>query len=153
MLLANLLTVDRIRCNAQAASKKRVLEQLGALLAGGASLTPTEVFNSLLSRERLGSTGLGHGVAIPHARMKGNELTAAAFIKLEQGVDFDAVDGEPVDLVFGLLVPEASTEEHLTLLAHLAEMFSDKAFVVRLRAAASNEEIHRLLTQWRPGAA
>ncbi len=152
MLLANLLTVDRIRCNAQAASKKRVLEQLGALLAEGATLPQAEVFNSLLSRERLGSTGLGHGVAIPHGRVKGNELTTAAFVKLEQGIDFDAIDGQPVDLLFGLLVPEASTEEHLKLLAHLAEMFSDKEFVARLRAATSNEEIHHLLTEWRPSA-
>lgn len=149
MQVAELLDTDRISCNSQAASKKRVLEQLSQLIAGSqGGLTSNQVFDSLLSRERLGSTGLGRGVAIPHGRLKDNENTIAAFIKLEQGVDFDAVDSEPVDLLFALLVPEHSTEEHLQLLAQLAEMFSDKAFVQRLRNCADAATLLNTLKAW-----
>lgn len=151
MHIADLLTAERVACGDPSASKKRVLEQLSALIAGGqTALNPTDVFDSLIARERLGSTGLGHGVAIPHGRVKNGTLTLGAFIKLQQPIDFDAVDGEPVDLLFGLLVPEQSTQEHLQLLAQLAEMFSDAAFVTRLRAATSAAELYSLLSQWKP---
>ncbi|MEW6647729.1 MAG: PTS IIA-like nitrogen regulatory protein PtsN [Pseudomonadota bacterium] len=153
MHIADLLTAGRVACGDPSASKKRVLEQLSALIAGDQqALNPTDVFDSLIARERLGSTGLGHGVAIPHGRVKNGTVTVGAFIKLQQPIDFDAVDGEPVDLLFGLLVPEQSTQEHLQLLAQLAEMFSDTAFVARLRAAASAAELHTLLSQWKPAA-
>lgn len=151
MHIADLLTARRVACGAPSASKKRVLEQLSTLIADGQQgLSPADVFDSLLARERLGSTGLGHGVAIPHGRVKNGTVTVGAFIKLQQPIDFDAIDGEPVDLLFGLLVPEQSTQEHLQLLAQLAEMFSDTAFVARLRAAASAAELHTLLSQWKP---
>ncbi|GAB4289365.1 MAG: PTS IIA-like nitrogen regulatory protein PtsN [Thiohalomonadaceae bacterium] len=151
MHIADLLTAGRVACGDPSASKKRVLEHLSALIADGQqALNPVGVFDSLIARERLGSTGLGHGVAIPHGRVKNGTVTVGAFIKLQQPIDFDAVDGEPVDLLFGLLVPEQSTQEHLQLLAQLAEMFSDTAFVARLRAATSAAELHTLLSQWKP---
>jgi len=151
MQVSELLDLDRIRCNYQAASKKRVLEQLSQLIADSQTeLTQTQVFDSLISRERLGSTGLGRGVAIPHGRVKNNQRTVAAVIKLQQGVDFDAVDNQPVDLVFALLVPEESTDEHLQLLAQLAEMFSDKSFVAKLRASPDARTLLNNLQAWQP---
>ena len=152
MQVSELLDLDRIRCNFQAASKKRVLEQLSQLIADSQTeLTQAQVFDSLISRERLGSTGLGRGVAIPHGRVKSNNQTIAAVIKLQQGVDFDAVDNQPVDLVFALLVPENSTEEHLQLLAQLAQMFSDKEYVAKLRAAPDALTLLKTLQAWHPG--
>ncbi|MFA5625917.1 MAG: PTS IIA-like nitrogen regulatory protein PtsN [Thiohalomonadaceae bacterium] len=153
MLIAELLTAERIALGDRSTSKKRVLEQLSSLIATGQpALNVSEVFDSLNTRERLGSTGLGHGVAIPHGRVKNSTETICAFIKLQQPIDFDAIDGEPVDLLFGLLVPDQSTEEHLQLLAQLAEMFSDTAFVKRLRTAGSVTALHSLLTGWKPSA-
>lgn len=152
MQLSELLDLDRIRCNYQAASKKRVLEQLSQLIADSQTeLTQTQVFDSLLSRERLGSTGLGRGVAIPHGRVKSNNQTIAAVIKLQDGIDFDAVDNQPVDLVFALLVPENSTDEHLQLLAQLAQMFSNEEFVAKLRAAPDALTLLNTLQGWHSG--
>ncbi len=151
MHIGELLTADRVQCDAESASKKRALEQLSALIAGGqATPNQKEVFDSLLARERLGSTGLGHGVAIPHGRVKSGADTLGAVIKLEHGVDFDAVDGQPVDLLFGLLVPEQSTDIHLQLLAQLAQMFSDAEFVAQLRQSGSTEQLYQLIRQWQP---
>ena len=147
MHIAEILTSDRILCNVELSSKKAVLETLSGLIAGASSgLTGQAVFNSLLSRERLGGTGLGNGIALPHGRLKNGLSTIAAFIKLKRGVDYDAVDHQPVDLIFALLVPEQSTEEHLQILAQLAEMFNKPEFLARLRKEESNEAIHSLLT-------
>ncbi len=149
MQVAELLDLDRISCNTQSASKKRVLEQLSQLLAANQeTLSQNQVFDSLLSRERLGSTGLGHGVAIPHGRMKESDNTLAAFIKLQQGVDFDASDNQPVDLLFALLVPEEATEEHLQLLAQLARMFSDEALVQQLRDSPDARSLLTTIQEW-----
>ena len=151
MHISELLSADRVACCTTSASKKRVLEQLSGLIASGqAGLSQSEVFDSLIARERLGSTGLGHGVAIPHGRVKNGTQTVGAFIKLAEAVDFDAVDGQPVDLLFGLLVPEQSTEVHLQLLAQLAQMFSDPEFVARLRQSDSSAAIYQMISQWQP---
>lgn len=132
MLPLTLITESRIRCRVEVTSKKRLLESLAELLApAGPSYSPSAVFDLLNERERLGSTGLGEGVALPHARIAGIDDAVGAFVQLEQAVSFDAPDDRPVDLAFGLLVPEAATEAHLSLLAGLAERFSDP----RLRAA------------------
>lgn len=149
MQVAELLDLDRVSCNTQSASKKRVLEQLSRLLAvKQEKLSQNQVFDSLLSRERLGSTGLGHGVAIPHGRLKESNTTLAAFIKLQEGVDFDANDNQPVDLLFALLVPEEATEEHLQLLAQLARMFSDEKLVQQLRAAPDARSLLTAIQEW-----
>ncbi|MCW8908198.1 MAG: PTS sugar transporter subunit IIA, partial [Sedimenticola sp.] len=98
-------------------------------------------FDKLLERERLGSTGLGNGIALPHARMAGVGEARGAFVQLQSKADFDAIDRQPVDLVFGLLVPEQATEEHLQLLARLATLFSDDSFCERLRKAGNPQAL------------
>lgn len=140
------IVADRIGNNVEIASKKRLLEVLGGLLASAdPGLHPEGVFEHLLERERLGSTGLGYGVALPHARMKEVTEALGAFIRLREGVDFDAVDNEPVDLVFGLLVPESANETHLQLLSDLASMFSDPAFRQDLRGVSSSGQMLALI--------
>jgi nitrogen PTS system EIIA component len=142
------LLEKRIGCNVEAASKKRVLEQLGQRLAESVpELTQDLVFDALLERERLGSTGLGKGIALPHARMSQVNRAMGAFIKLPEGIDFDALDGGPVDLAFAMLVPEEATDEHLQLLSKLAHMFSDNAFCEALRKAESDHELFLLIQQ------
>ena len=147
MRISDILTSERIICNVNLSSKKAALETLSGLIASSSiQVNEQEVFNSLLSRERLGGTGLGNGIALPHGRLKDGLSTIAAFIKLKQGVDYDALDHQPVDLIFALLVPEHSTEEHLQVLARLAEMFNKPEFLAQLRREESKEAIYGLLT-------
>ncbi len=130
----NFITEDRIACASNAGSKKRVLETAGKLLAHAApGLDEQQIFDRLLERERLGSTGFGHGVALPHARIAGIDQAYGSFLRLDQPVDFDAIDEAPVDLVFALLAPEAATEEHLRILSALAALFGDQGFRDSLR--------------------
>jgi nitrogen PTS system EIIA component len=146
MLSPDLITEARIGQGLEIASKKRLLETLAELLANDHPRLSTEmVFERLLERERLGSTGLGHGVALPHARIKEVSQVLGAFVRTAKGVDYDASDGEPVDLAFALLVPETATEEHLQLLAHLAGRFSEPATRANLRKADSPAAIFDLL--------
>jgi nitrogen PTS system EIIA component len=150
MRIFDLIAPNRIACCLRSTSKKRVLEQISGLLAESApGLTESGIFDSLVNRERLGSTGLGHGVAIPHGRMAGLDRPIGAFIRLAHGVDFDAPDNEPVDLVFALLVPEESTDAHLQLLAQLAEMFSDLTLCSRLRQTTNDDELFALIQHWK----
>jgi len=154
MNIADLLIIDRISCDHEATSKKKALEALSALLASETPDTSQdEIFDSLISRERLGSTGLGHGVALPHARLPGQEKAIGAFVKLTQGVDFDAIDGLPTDLLFSLLVPDHFTDEHLNILAKLAEMFSDKDFCKQLRDSADSQQLLNLISQYQASSA
>ena len=147
MQIAEFIAPERVVRQPKATSKKRALEVVSGLIAGAqANLLETEIFDCLLARERLGSTGIGHGVAIPHGRLKSLTQPVAAFAVLEKGVDFDAMDGEPVDLVCALVVPLESTEEHLQILAALAALFSDEHLREKMRRAASAEEIYSLLT-------
>ena len=153
MDITDLITRERIVCDSEVTSKKRVIEALSELLATGqAELTARPIFDSLIGRERLGSTGLGHGVALPHGRFSQSQQAIGAFIKLKKGVDFDALDRQPVDLVFGLLVPDHYTDEHLKILAYLAEMFSDRAFCQQLRETDSDQALFERLRDWRPAA-
>lgn len=146
MFNPDLITETRIGCGLEIASKKRLLETLAELLASDQPrLQPEIVFERLLERERLGSTGLGHGIALPHARVKDLSASIGAFVQVARGVDYDAADGEPVDLAFALLVPEAANEEHLQLLAHLASLFSDPVVRARLREADSAAALLTLL--------
>jgi PTS system nitrogen regulatory IIA component len=149
MQIPELLTAERIACQQECSSKKRSLELLGKLLADALpDFTDGEIFDSLIGRERLGSTGLGNGVALPHGRVQGLKEPIAALLVLSAGIDFDAIDSKPVDLLFALLVPEESTDEHLQILARLAEMFSDKNFCAELRHASNNEQCHKLISNW-----
>lgn len=153
MNILDLLIPECVVCDEIITSKKRVLERLGELIASHHSeLAADAIFDALIGRERLGSTGLGHGVALPHGRLKQGSRAIGAFIKLRQGIDFDAIDQQHVDLVFALLVPEHFTDEHLRILAHLAEMFSDEAFCRQLRGVDSDQALFERLTQWRPSS-
>ena len=116
---------------------------------GIADIPAQEIVDSLFAREKLGSTGIGSGVAIPHGRLKNSDKTIAAFIQLHEGIDYDAVDNIEVDLLFALLVPEDSTDEHLKILAELAEMFSNKNVRDKLRDAKDNLQLCELLTNWK----
>lgn len=148
MQISDILRPERTVCNVDAASKKASLETLSDLIASAdTSLTKTEVFNSLLNRERLGSTGLGKGFALPHGRLKHCEQTLGAFIKLESGIDYDAMDGKPVQLLFALLVPEDSNQEHLDLLAALAEKFSQESILEQLKNECSSEKAFNILIE------
>ncbi|MFP4181418.1 MAG: PTS sugar transporter subunit IIA [Thiohalospira sp.] len=144
LALGEILDPGRVALDVAAASKKRTLETVADLLADD-DLSRDAIFDALLGRERLGSTGLGQGVALPHGRVPGNDRTRGAFLRLDGGVDFDAQDQQPVDLVFGLVVPEASTETHLQTLAAMARLFSDEAVCQQLRQAETAPEAHRLL--------
>lgn len=149
MQLTDFLTTDRIACDVNAHSKKRALEELSELISHDQnSISATDIFDCLLSRERLGSTGVGFGVAIPHGRLKDSNHTTAALIQLNHGIDFDAVDNQPVDLLFALVVPDKATEEHLKILALLAAMFKEDELRARLREAKNPEDIMQLVREW-----
>lgn len=142
-----ILPVAHIVPDMEVGSKKRLFEEVGKLLAQPEGLSAGEVFDCLFAREKLGTTALGQGVAIPHGRHTGLQTAAAAFVRTKEPVDFDAPDGKPVSLVFVLLVPEHATGEHLEILSHLAERFSDKAVRDALLAAENAEVIRNLLIQ------
>lgn len=147
MLISDLLSPERICCDVQSSSKKRLLELISEELARDSDeLSKREIFESLCARERLGSTGLGNGVAIPHGRIKGSSHVQATFIRLKKPVPFDSVDSEPVDLLFCLAVPEDCGEDHLKLLAQVAELFSDSEVLQGLREAETPAQILRLLS-------
>ncbi|MBB5014590.1 PTS sugar transporter subunit IIA [Rehaibacterium terrae] len=149
MHLLDLLSPARVSAGVHATSKKRLLESLARLLTDNQDgALEAAVFDSLCARERLGSTALGHGVAIPHGRTAGLAAATGAFIRLAEPIDFGAPDGQPVDLVFALAVPEHFTHQHLLLLSQLAEMFGDAAFRERLRAAKDSTALYRLLSDW-----
>jgi len=148
MLPEGILELFNISVADPAASKKRILEQAAQLLAAhNEEPSAEQIFERLLERERLGSTGLAGGVALPHARMSGIQETRGAFLRLAEPVEFDALDGNPVDLVFALLVPEDATEEHLQLLAQLAAMFNDEELREQLRTAEAGEALAILTGQ------
>ncbi len=149
-LITPLLQPVNVLADFEISSKKRLFEQAGQLFLASNGVPAAEVFESLFAREKLGSTALGYGIAIPHGRIKHLKETACAFIRLKTPTDFDAPDNLPVDLVFVLLAPAAATDQHLEILGELAAMFSDSDFRDRLRAAADASELHRLITQWTP---
>lgn len=148
MNLTELIAPERVICRDDVSSKKRSLELLGGLIAESSELDNRTVFDSLLGRERLGSTGLGRGVALPHGRLSGIPQAIGAVLKLAHGVDFDAQDQQPVDLLFALIVPEHFTDEHLKILAYLAEMFSNQDFCRQLRASRDDSQLYRHLLNW-----
>ena len=144
MQLTDFLTTDRIACNVSAHSKKRALEELSELISHDQqSISATDIFDCLLSRERLGGTGIGFGVAIPHGRLKDSDHTTAALVQLNH-----AIDNQPVDLLFALVVPEQATEDHLKILALLAAMFKDDELRSHLREAKNPDEIMQLIRDW-----
>ena len=151
-LVAKLLPPANIVLDLEVSSKKRMFEQVGLLFENNQGVARSLVFESLFARERLGSTGLGQSVAIPHGRIKGLRDPVGAFVRLRTPIPFDAPDGKPVTLVFVLLVPEQATEQHLQILSELAQMFCDKSLREAMGRASDAAALHELITAWQPDA-
>lgn len=145
--IAKILPASNIVVDLEASSKKRVFEQAGLLFENQNGVARATVFDALFAREKLGSTGLGQGIAIPHGRIRGIKEATGAMFRLRTPVPFDAPDGLPVSILFILLVPEAATEKHLQLLSELAQMFSSKVFRDRLGTAPDSKAIKELIEQ------
>lgn len=150
--IENILTPGRSLVNVSGGSKKRVLEQIAAVIAQDVpGLDAQNIFESFIAREKLGSTGFGNGIAIPHCRMPGCTTPLSAVVHLEAPVDFDAIDGAPVDLLFVLLVPEEATDEHLELLRQIASMLDQETVRDRLRNATTGEELYQAVVDIQNG--
>ena len=141
--ISQLLPPENVVLDLEASSKKRVFEHAGLIFENNQGVASSTVFDSLFSREKLGSTGLGRGIAIPHGRIKGLKKACGAFIRLATPIPFDAPDGEPVSLLFVLLVPEQATEQHLQILSELAERFSERASREALANAKDAETVRQ----------
>jgi len=152
-LTSKLLSLPNVIVDLDVSSKKRVFEKVGLLFENNHQIARSRVFDSLFAREKLGSTRLGQGVAIPHGRIKGLKEALGVLVRMKQAIPFDAPDGQPVGLIFVLLVPDRATDVHLQILSELAQMFSDKLFRERLLEAPGAPELHQLITQWQPHAA
>jgi len=145
--MKTLISKARIACQREVSSKKRALEILSELLAADCDgMSSTEIFSCLLERERLGSTGLGHGVGIPHGRIKGLDSARAALLCLQRGLDYDSVaDDQPVDIIMALLFPEECSDQHLTILANVATLFHDEDRCARIRTATMPDQVYEEL--------
>jgi len=146
--IAELLSPESILLDLDATTKARLFDAVGAAFAAHGGLDASAISSSLAAREKLGSTGLGQGIAIPHGRIKGLQKALGAFVRLHTPIAFDAPDAKPVTQIFILLVPEHATEEHLQLLSELAQMFSERSFREKLALAASPEELAALFRAW-----
>ncbi|MDR1967603.1 MAG: PTS sugar transporter subunit IIA [Burkholderiaceae bacterium] len=151
--LASILPASQVLVGVDATSKKRAFEEAGLLFENLHGLSRALVTESLFARERLGSTGLGHGVAIPHGRIKGLKAPMAAVLQLAQPIGFDAPDEQPVGLLIFLLVPEAATQKHLEILSEIAELLSDASLRERIKSAASAADLHGLIAGWQSAQA
>jgi len=149
-LIANLLAPSNILLDAQVTSKKRVFEQAGLVFENNQGIARSKVFDSLFARERLGSTGLGQQVAVPHGRIKGLKEPVACLVRVQDPIPFDAPDGQPVKLLVFLLVPESANQHHLDILSELAQMLSDREFREQLLSSAEPGAVHQLITNWEP---
>ncbi|QEQ97457.1 PTS IIA-like nitrogen regulatory protein PtsN [Neptunomonas concharum] len=148
MSIISLLSPERTLQHIEGGSKKRILEFVSNIIAeSNGSIVAEDLFSGLISRERLGSTGIGEGVAIPHCRLAGITEAIGALIHLSEPIDFDAIDNRPVDLLFFLLVPEEACEEHLNILGKLAESFSQEAIREQLRKADSNTHLLQVASE------
>ncbi|MGE5616149.1 MAG: PTS IIA-like nitrogen regulatory protein PtsN [Bacillota bacterium] len=151
-LVTKLLPESHVLLDLDVSSKKRLFEQIGLLFENSRQIPRSRVFDALFDREKLGSTGLGYGVAIPHGRIKTIKEPVCAFVRTASPIAFEAPDGEPVSLIFAMLVPEHATEAHLQILSELAQMFSDAELRESLAAAGDARAAHRLITEWSPYA-
>ena len=151
-LIAKLLPEANVIIDLDVSSKKRVFEQVGLMFENNNNIARSQVFDSLFAREKLGSTGLGQGIAVPHGRIKNLKDAVGSVVRTRQPIPFDAPDGQNVSIIFVLLVPDRATDMHLQILSELAQMFSEKPFREQLLAAPSAGELHRLITQWQPHA-
>lgn len=150
--LAAILPVEQVLVGIDATSKKRAFEEAGLLFENLHGLSRALVTDSLFARERLGSTGLGHGVAIPHGRIKGLKAPMAAVFQVAQPIGFDAPDEQPVKLLIFLLVPEAATQKHLEILSEIAELLSNASLRDTLASSVSAASLHSLIAGWSPAS-
>jgi PTS system nitrogen regulatory IIA component len=147
MNLADLLKQDSVRVAHTFSSKKRLLQEVADIAAASWGVNASEAVNALLDRENLGPTGVGHGVALPHARLEGLDRVVGIFLRTEKGTAFDAVDRQPVDLVFGLFAPEEAGVEHLKALALVSRTMRDAGLCAKLRANTETAALHAMLTE------
>ena len=146
MQLDEVLSLDCTKSAVHCSSKKRALELISHIAASHTGLDSTALFECMLSREKMGSTGIGNGIAIPHARMSSDSKAIAVLLQCDEPIEFDAVDNRPVDLLFALLVPETQCKEHLQTLSSMAKRLSDKHMMKSLRQAKSDEELYHIIT-------
>lgn len=146
--LAAILPAEQVLVAVDATSKKRAFEEAGLLFESVHGLNRALITDSLFARERLGSTGLGHGVAIPHGRIKGLKQPLAAVFQLANPIGFDAPDEQPVQLMIFLLVPEAATQKHLEILSEIAELLSDAALREKMKTSDQAADLHQLIATW-----
>lgn len=151
-LVSSILDLSHVVLDVEPIDKRALFERAGAMLEGASGLRRGQVMESLLARERLGSTGLGQGIAIPHGRVKGLRTAVGAFLRVREAIPFDAPDNQPVSLVFVLLVPERASDLHLQILSELAQMFSDRELRRQLAAASNAVSAQRLIVGWQAHA-
>jgi PTS system nitrogen regulatory IIA component len=148
MTLQNILTLNCTKCAVPAQSKKRLLEQICQLAANElGDVNSADLLDSLLDRERMGSTGIGNGIAIPHGRLNDTDKAIAVFLTTEQAIDFDAIDNKPVDIFICLFVPENNTQAHLETLQSIAKFFSDRKTAKKVRKCVNQQEMFNLIQQ------
>jgi nitrogen PTS system EIIA component len=151
--LSKILRKENVILDLEVSSKKRAFEQVGLIFENNCGIARSIVSDNLFARERLGSTGLGHGVAVPHGRVVGcKNLKAplAAFVRLAEPVPFESPDGLPVNLLFFLIIPDVETQQHLEILCEIAEMFSDEHFRAVLASDPDPASVHRRIISWQP---
>ncbi len=147
MQISEVLSLDCTKSAVQCSSKKRALEIISQTAAEYTGQDPTELFECMLNREKMGSTGIGNGIAIPHARMLSFDQAVAVLIQCEEPIEFDAIDNKPVDILFALFVPDAQCQEHLQTLSAMAKILSDKAKLKQLRNATSDSELFNIMME------
>jgi len=145
MTISLLLSPQRIFLDTEISSKKKLLQLIANIVADQTQLAESLIYSNLLNRERLGSTGLGHGFAVPHARLESLDKTIGCLFRLKEPVNFEAPDNQPVDLVFTIIIPQEATEEHLMILSSLARIFSQTDVCEAIRGATSKDEIAQII--------
>jgi len=147
---SHILPAENVVLNLECSSKKRAFEQAGLIFENNCGIARSTVSDNLFARERLGSTGLGHGVAVPHGRIRGLKAPLAAFVRLSEAIPFESPDGEPVKLLIFLLIPENVTQQHLEILSEIAEMFSDRTFRMAMAEDVDASSLYQRLVSWQP---
>ncbi|WP_339388561.1 PTS IIA-like nitrogen regulatory protein PtsN [Vibrio caribbeanicus] len=145
MQLSEILTLNCTKSAVQCTSKKRALEMISEIVAEQTGQSSNVLFECMLSREKMGSTGIGNGIAIPHARMQSSDKAIAVLLQCESPIEFDAIDNRPVDLLFALLVPDAQCKEHLKTLSSMAERLNNKQILKQLRKAQTDQELYDIM--------
>ncbi|MDO8177212.1 MAG: PTS sugar transporter subunit IIA [Undibacterium sp.] len=148
--IAKILPIANVLLDLEVSSKKRAFEQAGLLFENNCSIARSTVSENLFARERLGSTGLGHGVAVPHGRIKGLKAPIAAFVRLAEPIPFESPDGQPVSLLIFLLMPDHVTQQHLEILSEIAEMLSNESFRESLNTEPDAAVIYEKIISWQP---